>query len=237
MSEKVKVLLIEDEFIIAEELKEKLESYGYEVHGPMDNAEEAIKEIDSLKPDVCLVDINLEGKLNGLDFAEAIVDKNIAIIFLTALSDEKTLERAKSIGPAAYIIKPYEEKNLAVAIDLAFSQLSDSEKADEYLIADSFFIKENFKFNKVNLEDILYLEAKGSYTEIVTPNKKYTLSLNLKTISSKVDNSNFQRIHRSYVVNVSKIDAFDGNQVIIAENKIPIANSYREEFLKRFKFL
>ncbi|QNL21782.1 response regulator [Hyphobacterium sp. CCMP332] len=234
----VKVLIVEDDFIISEELKQRLLGFGYKVLGPVDNTQEAENLIRTESPDVLLLDINLNGKEDGISLAERILASHqVAIIFLTALSDEKTLIRAKKIKPAAYIIKPYEERNLAIAIDVAFSNLSDQKLDNGYLIKDSFFIKDANRFTKIRLVDILFIEAKGSYSIITTENKSYTLTINLKNLLSKFSGSALYRIHRSYVVNIKQIEAFDGHQVIIGKYKLPVANSYKEAFFKRFRFI
>ncbi|MEQ8360610.1 MAG: response regulator [Cytophagales bacterium] len=239
MDQVVKVLIVEDDFIISEELKERLLRFGYKVLGPVDNAEEAEKLILSETPDVVLLDINLNGEEDGISLAEKILasKQQVAIIFLTALSDEKTLIRAKKIKPAAYIIKPYEERNLAIAIDVAFSNLSDQKLDNGYLIKDSFFIKDTNRFSKIQLSDILFIEAKGSYSVITTETKTYTLTINLKNLLSKFSGSTLYRIHRSYVVNIKQIEAFDGHQVVIGKHKLPVASSYKEEFFKKFRFI
>lgn len=238
MNPEVKVLVVEDEFIIAEELREKLLQFGYTVLGPVDNAGEAEDLIRTEKPDILLLDINLKGKIDGITLAERVIDNyQLAIIFLTALSDEETLLRAKKIRPAAYIIKPYEDKNLAIAIDVAFSNMSDEKMENGYLINDSFFIKEQHRFTKIRLEDILYIEANGSYSEIVTEQKIFTLAINLKNLISKFGRSSLYRIHRSYVVNINKINAFDGQQVVIQNHKLPVASSYKDDFFNKFRFI
>lgn len=239
MENKVKIVIVEDEFIIAEELKEKLIQFGYKVFGPFDNSDEALKEIGILKPDVVLMDINIKGTMDGVELAEKVSKEGeIAIIFLSALSDSSTVERAKKIKPAAYIIKPYEDRNLAIAIDLAFSNIAENKESENsFLINDKFFIKENNRFVKIRLEDVYYLEAQGSYTELHTNHKVYTMSMNLKNLSSKIANENLQRVHRSFVINIEKIQAFDGNQVIVNNIKIPVASSYKDDLFKKFKFI
>lgn len=206
----------------------------------MDNAEEALSLIEEVQPDILLLDINISGEKDGVTLAQEVVGKyNLAIIFLTAFSDLKTLSRAKKVKPAAYIIKPYEDTNLAVAIDLAFSNLADTQASNQnaYWVKDCFYIRDTNHFCKVKLNDILYIEAKGSYSQIMTEQRNITVSMNLKTLLNKISLPQLYRIHCSFAVNVNKVDAFDGNQVIIGGITIPIGPGQREAFLARFRFI
>jgi DNA-binding LytR/AlgR family response regulator len=237
----IKVLILEDELIVAEELKEILSGNGYEVIGTANSGEKALRLAQRNLPDVALLDINVKGDLDGIEVAEKLLDQNdVAIIFLTAYSDQAIVERAKQIKPAAYIVKPFNEKNLNIAIDLAFTNinsLNSSNESHNYLINDRIFIKENNRFHKVRLEDVILVEAVGSYSKVHTLEKNYTLSFNLKALETRLQSSEFFRIHRSFLVNIKRITAFEGNRVFINELEIPVGTGYRKEFLSRFKFL
>lgn len=237
---KVKVLIVEDELIIAEELKEKLLLIGYEVFGPTDEPQKAIEIAIKEQPDILLLDINLNAEIDGVELAVQLREKvNAGIIFLTAYGDSKTINRAKKVKPAAYMLKPYDDKNLAVAIDLAFANLSadNAEMENAYLVNNAFFVKEKQHFVKINLNDIMFIEAKGSYSDLVTYQKTITISMNLKNLLAGIDTSDIYRIHRSFAINIHKIEAFDGSQVVIGNKKLPIASNYKEDFLQRFRFI
>src|SRR5688572_13500826 len=109
--EKAKVLIVEDEALIADNLGAILEDLHYEVTDICASADEALKSIKSDPPSVCLLDVNIEGEIDGIDLAELIKKKlDVPHIFITSFSDSTTVERAKNTGPAAYIIKPYTQK-------------------------------------------------------------------------------------------------------------------------------
>ncbi|WP_319561541.1 EAL domain-containing protein [Marispirochaeta sp.] len=115
-----KILIVEDERIIAIDLQRRLENFGYQVTGVVATGRQAIESVESTPPDIILMDIMLSGDMDGIDTAEIIKDRfEIPVMFLTAYSDEKTLERAKHVEPLGYILKPFKEKELYTSIDIA----------------------------------------------------------------------------------------------------------------------
>ncbi|MGK5092619.1 response regulator [Deltaproteobacteria bacterium TL4] len=115
-----KILIVEDEYIVAESLKNKLENLGYEVVDLVNSGEDAINSTDQLKPNLILMDIMLEGSMDGVEAAEIIhKTHDIPIVFLTAYSDESTLQRAKVTEPFGYIIKPFKERELHSTIEIS----------------------------------------------------------------------------------------------------------------------
>ncbi|MGD2245734.1 MAG: PAS domain S-box protein [Candidatus Aminicenantes bacterium] len=117
---KKKILIVEDERIVAEDIKMKLELSGYSVAGIVSSGKEAIKKSEKLGPDLVLMDIVLEGKMNGIKAAGVILSRfNIPVVYLTAYSDKKTLARAKVTEPFGFIIKPFEAQEIFTAIEMA----------------------------------------------------------------------------------------------------------------------
>lgn len=118
--EQIKILVVEDESIVAMDIKHRLESLDYEVPAIISSGEEAVIKAKDTRPDLVLMDIVLKGELDGIDAAQLIKDKyDIPVVYLTAYSDEKTLKRAKITGPFGYIIKPFEDRELHSAIEIA----------------------------------------------------------------------------------------------------------------------
>lgn len=116
----VKILVIEDESIVAMDIKRRLENMNYQVPEIISSGEEAIENTLQISPDLVLMDIVLRGEVDGIKAAQVIKDKyNIPVVYLTAYSDEKTLKRAKITGPFGYIIKPFEDRELHSAIEVA----------------------------------------------------------------------------------------------------------------------
>jgi PAS domain S-box-containing protein len=114
------ILVVEDEAIVAEAIKRRLKKLGYVVHATAGRGDEAIKKAEENHPDLVLMDIVLHGEMDGIEAAEQIrIRFNIPVVYLTAYSDEKTLLRAKITEPFGYIIKPFKERELQVAIEIA----------------------------------------------------------------------------------------------------------------------
>jgi CheY-like chemotaxis protein len=114
------ILIVEDEEIVAMDIKDMLTDLGYNVQGMASSGEEAIKEIEKGNPDIVLMDIMLGEEKDGITTAEEIRSSfNIPVIYLTAYADDTTLERAKKTAPYGYILKPFQEKELNTAITMA----------------------------------------------------------------------------------------------------------------------
>lgn len=117
---KDRILVVEDEAIVARDICKRLEDMGYKVAGTADNGDVAIEKVRELNPDLVLMDIVIKGKNDGIFVAEKIKSEmNIPLIFLTAYTDEETLGRAKITGPFGYVIKPFNDRDLNVTIQMA----------------------------------------------------------------------------------------------------------------------
>jgi two-component system response regulator AtoC len=123
-----KILIVEDEFIVARDLKKRLAQFGYEVAGTVASGEEAIIAAEERRPDLVLMDIMLEGNIDGIEAAKSIRDKlNIPVIYLTSHSDDVLLQRAKVTSPFGYLIKPFEVRELQATLEMALYK-SDMER-------------------------------------------------------------------------------------------------------------
>ena len=136
MSDEKQILVVEDEILIAEGLQRKLKAMGYAVPVIVSSGEEAIKKTKENNPDLVLMDINLYGKMDGIEAASKIHSfSDIPVIYLTAYADNKTLERAKITEPYAYLIKPFKDRELQINLEIAFyknkmeKMLKESEKS------------------------------------------------------------------------------------------------------------
>jgi PAS domain S-box-containing protein len=120
METKVKILVVEDERIVAEDIRTSLKKLGYEVAAVVSTGKEALKIIGRLQPDLILMDVVLRMEMNGIQTAEKIrMQHDVPIIYLTAYADDETLEKAKKTEPYGYILKPFEDRELQTAIEMA----------------------------------------------------------------------------------------------------------------------
>ena len=132
----IKILVVEDEVIVAEDIGFRLKKLGYIVTATVASGEEAIEKIAENRPDLVLMDIVLKGDMDGVTAAEKIRNRvNIPTVFLTAYADDQTLQRAKLTNPFGYIIKPFQQNDLRVAIEIALHRHEIETKMQETLKA------------------------------------------------------------------------------------------------------
>lgn len=114
------ILIVEDEAVVRMDIEEKLQSMGYQVSDYASSSEEAIRKVEELRPNLVLMDIKIEGNLDGIDTADQIKNRfNIPVVFATAHADEKTIKRARATQPFGYILKPINENELHAAVEIA----------------------------------------------------------------------------------------------------------------------
>ncbi|MGZ5222084.1 MAG: LytR/AlgR family response regulator transcription factor [Chitinophagaceae bacterium] len=245
----IKILVVEDEMIIAAKISMQLTSLGYEVTGILPRGEEALLHMEENKPDIVLLDINLKGRIDGIETAALMQQRNnIPIIYLTANSDEATFNRAKPTRPYAFISKPFKQLDLQRAIELTISRMAANdnqvhieshtgEEEQPFILSDRIFVRHREKMIKIMVADILYMEADRNYSRIFTQHKEYLLSVTLKTIEEKLSMQLFMRIHRSYIINITHVDEVAEGHLIIAQKPIPLGTGMREQLLQRIKTL
>ena len=245
MIEKTKILIVEDEMIIAANISLQLNELGYEVTGIIPRGEEALMHIKSETPDILLLDINLKGELDGIETALAMQKTHdIPIIYLTANADDAHFNRAKETHPYGFIAKPFKKLDLQRAIELTISQVNLKEESKEdsvsqntgaTVLRDCIFVRHLNSMVKVNITDILYIEAERNYCRIFTNNKEYLLVMTLKEMDNKLPAKHFLRIHRSFIINISQITEIATSHIVIGKKAIPISKSVKKELLKRLQ--
>ena len=241
----LQITIVEDELIVSEDLKEILLDEGYDVTGCFESAEEALIHLAHVKPDLVMIDIRLKGKLSGIDLAEELrKSQPIPIIFVTANTDEATYQLARRTRPQAFLVKPFNARALIAAVDLALFNFSEDNTAEAIVdsalldrkdfhgtIQDGFFIREGGRHKKIRLNDLLFIEADGSYAKLVTNTGQHVITQNLSTFLRKANLPLLVRVHRSYIINVNRVDSFDESYVYIDKYPIPVSKTYRSEFL------
>ncbi len=239
--DKIKILVVEDELIIADNICDALEDLGYEALEPAINYTEALIRIEEEKPDIAILDIQLSGKKTGIDIAKKIRESyNFPFIFLTSNSDAYTLNQAKEVMPPAYLVKPFSKEELYTSIEIAlfnFSNKIGKIDKDNLIIKDSIFIKEKGSYTKLNFDDILYLKSAHVYIEIILKkHQKIVVRTSLNDILEKL-NKNFIRIHRGYIVNIQYLTQITQNSVKIFNDEIPIGKKYKEDILNKINLI
>lgn len=236
------ILIVEDDHQIAESLSDILEILDHKVVGIADSYEEAVKYFEQEDVELALLDIQLNGEKSGIDLAEKIkADYHIPFVFTTAFADKETIKKASIHGPYGYIVKPYGMKDINAGIEIAIQNHKNfknfGEEEGGVLNKESLFVKSNSRIVRINIEDILFVEAKGDYAVFKTVNKGYIVSSTFKNIEDKLDMNKFIRVHRSYIVNVDKVVDIEENNLLINDQVIPISRSQKSNLLKRLNMI
>jgi DNA-binding LytR/AlgR family response regulator len=362
-------MIVEDEMIVAKDLQRILKKLNYETTDPFASGRKALEQLEFLRPDFVLLDINLKGDMDGIQLAEHIMhDYGVPFVFITAFSDKQTLNRAKMVEPYGYIIKPFSEDDIRTTIELALYKhsrdieqrsksntfadaldnieqgiiitdalqkvifinrtaeslagvprselvgndilaalkLADESAKNNFLklidpdeknggqnkdtdialgrnkvhistfpvntsnqqsggmaivmtqagtnngapsttteknlisfleniySSNGFFLKKDAKFVRVNFKDILYIEAMDNYVILkITGGEQYVLHSSMKDIESRVPQLTFARVHRSYIVQVEKVQSIEENILVIEGHRIPVGKSYKDALMER----
>ena len=239
----IKILVIEDELLIAEDIRMHLEKLSYDVIGIASSFNEVKEIIDSATPDIALVDIMISGNKDGIETASYLKEHlKIPIIFLTSHADKPTIERAKQVNPDGYLVKPFNSNDLFTSIEIAFSnhvkhsmseKESESHPEDSFILKDCIFIKKDYLLVKIKFDELRYIKSDGNYVEIFCENKKFLTRSTLKDFIQKLPPNRFVQVHKSYAINIEYIDAIEYSNLIIGKETIPLSRSYAEE-LKKF---
>jgi len=375
---KIRILVVEDESIVAKDIQKSLEKLGYEVPATASSAQSAYEKLQSFSPDLVFLDIRLKGDEDGIHIAEHIKEHyNIPVIFLTSYVDQETLDRAKVTEPYGYIVKPFNDSDLKTTVEMALFKFSRdrevrenqkrlanalgrveeaiiitdtdgrvsylNEKAenmfgyttmmvlgsdvnqlfsveedngqafsrerlislmknnkewsdesctisakkegkklkcsitispihdekdhligaatvitdaaasishssveqvgqqvtllDNQVIQNSFFVKKGSMLVKVYLDNIQWIQAMDNYVIIQTNSDQFVIHSTMKDIELKLPQTQFLRVHRSYIIPIDKINVLDENTVLIGDKTIPIGKSYKDTFMARLNFL
>ena len=235
----IKILLVEDEVLVAEDIAADLMEYGFNVVDMVISGEECLQKHEQHNPDVVIMDINIKGKIDGIETAKLLNEKKVVpIVYLTANSDLTTMQRVLDTFPAAFISKPYTKVDLIMAIELAFNSFNlKNQYSSKQEISDSIFIKTTNQYKKIKFTDILYIEAAGSYSTVRTRIEELAVSYNLSHFEKIIPPHLFKRIHRSCIINIEQVDALETNAVIINNKILPVSKPFYKEIMGLFKKL
>ncbi|MFW2375173.1 MAG: response regulator, partial [Cellulophaga baltica] len=218
MEQPIKILIVEDNVIIADDMQSMLEEIGYEIVDNVIVYEQAIEVLKTKQVDLVLIDIILASDKTGIDLGKHIREKyNIPFIFVTSNSDRATVENAKTVKPNGYLVKPFEQQDLYTSIEIALSSFNYNEKAagttsapteevtDDKLVSnsvlkDSIFVKKQHLYYRIQFGDIQFIKADNVYLEVNTVDKKFLVRSPLKDYLEKLPSNKFYRAHKSYIV-------------------------------------
>ncbi|MCB0519536.1 MAG: response regulator transcription factor [Lewinellaceae bacterium] len=240
----IKLMVLENESSKQEILDFFLRRIGIQDLQMANSYNNAIELFATYRPDVALLDIELGEEKTGLDVARFIKsNSNTPFLFITSNYTSELYEQARELKPHAFISREMNELNLRQAIELAIQNTALNERqptiskpSTAQVIDSDFYSKLGSKYKKINLEDILWVEVEGRYSIIKTTDGKKTLQQSsLREMDRRLPHKQFCRIHKSYIVNLSKVESVDiGNSIIfIGQVELPIGRNFKKEFLAR----
>lgn len=242
MSQQTRILIVEDDMIIAANISLQLSKLGYEVTGIESRGEDAINHARENHPDLILMDINLKGKIDGIATAKSVQKfLDIPIIYLTANADEASFQKAKETHPYAFISKPFNKLNLERTIALVVEKISEESverKTGDTMVEtleDRIFIRSQNKLVKVMLDEILFIEAERNYCNIITSDQIFTIVSPLSAFCEKMVSKDFLRVHRSFVVNIKKLDAVADSHLEINRKVIPVGKMFKDDLMRSIR--
>lgn len=243
MERPIRILIVEDNVIIADDMQSMLEEIGYEIVDNVIVYEQAEEVLKTQQVDLVLIDIILASDKTGIDLGKHIRENyDIPFIFVTSNSDRATVENAKTVKPNGYLVKPFEQQDLYTSIEIALSNFTygasgtakkntpseDDVPMSNSVLKDSIFVKKQHLYYRIQFGDIQFIKADNVYLEVNTIDKKFLVRSPLKDYLEKLPKNKFYRAHKSYIVNVDHIDAINSKDIMINNNLIPISKDFKE---------
>jgi two-component system response regulator LytT len=210
------ILIVEDEVLIAEYLKDTLISLGFNDIRLAHTKKDALESIASAQPALLLLDIRMEHELDGISIAQTMLKtEKIPFIFITAHSDKDIIQQALETQPSAYLTKPFKKMDVFASVCLALTPTNSEPK--------KFIFKDGHTTVSIFCSDILYVESECKYITVVTEEKKYTLRNSLEWCLKNLPENIFIRVHRSFIVNTEKIETKSSKSITIKNKIIPVS--------------
>lgn len=239
---KVDILLVEDINSIEIDVQNRLAELNYKVNSIVTSAQHAFEAIEKRKPDIVLMDIHLEGKYNGVEAASIIQkDYDLPVLFLSSETDFEILQQISDTQAYGFIEKPFQKAVLFANVELALNNHQNNsmqEKSNTKFgeakksVANnqSIFIRVDYKIKKIDYEHILFVEAMRDYVTIYTDKEKFITHTTMKNMLDKLPSDYFLRIHRSYIINLNKIDSLKYPDLFLEGHakSVPIGGHYKK---------
>ena len=204
------------------------------ISGECADAMEAYNLLQEQPVDLLFLDIELPG-MTGLELTRNLGNQRPVIIFTT--SKKEYAVEAFELNVADYIVKPITPSRFIQAVDRA-RQILESNKDEVKMDEDEFiFIRDSNIIRRLKIDEILFAEAMGDYVKLYTPQKFYAIHTTLKAVEERLPPAKFLRVHRSYIVAITKIDTIQDGALIINGKTVPVADAYRSSLSKRMNIL
>lgn len=225
---KLKTLIVDDEPMARKGLEEYVKDISFLEHvGSCENALKATEFLQNHAVDLMLLDINMP-HVTGIEFLKSL--ENPPLVIFTTAHPDYALE-SYSLDVLDYMVKPIMFDRFQKAVQKAHDyQLL---KVSAIPSPDFFFIKCDHVFEKVQFNDVLYIESMQNYCILHTPARKLIAYITLTGLEEKLPSNKFLKVHKSYVINLEKITALDGNDLFIGKAQIPVSRNLKDDVMKR----
>lgn len=246
---KIEILVLEDDKLemnlVKKALKDKYILYTAQT------GEEAIELLKMNKSiDIAILDIYIGGISQGIEVGKYISESRkgkCSIIFLTSASDRTTFERAKSLSPASFLIKPFNDLELNYAMELAIEKSVDEDLNFDWqssngavVFNQNFLVKKRDSWVKVSPAEIIFVEVDGRYCNLTTDKGDFLIQTSLSKFLKALDKSVFVQTHRNYAVNITRVKEFkSGDNIIVMDNDkaVFLSSRLKDIFLKHYMLL
>jgi two-component system, LytTR family, response regulator len=235
---RLKCIIVDDEPLALDILQDYIEKVPFlEFNGRFENAIEALNYLKVNETDLLLLDIQME-ELTGIQLLKILTDKPQVI--LTTAYASYALE-GYELDVTDYLLKPISFERFLLAVTKAWERKQSTLEVKEIMDTgmmvanprtDYFFVKTEYRLQKINFSDILFIEGQSDYLKIVLKEENIMTLQNFKRMEEVLPEGYFVRIHRSYIIALDKIEKVEKNRVSINGNELPIGDSYREEFYR-----
>lgn len=235
-----RILIVEDESLVAMDMERMLLNLGYDIIPNVNNYASAVQTIEQNKPDLVLLDITLNDTKTGIDLSALLQQQfRIPFIYVTSHSDRKTMDDALGTKPNGYLLKPFESNDLYTAIEVALSNYGGQDVMEQdntaMVCKDALFIKNDKNFVRVNIDDIQWIESEHNYLYIISEKGKHIIRSNFRDFQQHVSDAKFLQVHKSYMINLNKVDAFSHTDITINGKEIPLSRMYKDDFFACIK--
>jgi DNA-binding LytR/AlgR family response regulator len=230
----IKTIIVDDEPLALEVLEALISNMpNLQLVAKCENAFEANEVLQNNKIDLMFLDIQMP-QLNGVDFLKSLAHPP-HVVFTTAFPEFAV--EGFELNAIDYLLKPISMDRFLKAVNKVSDKMGAKSAENEEVAEQFFFVKADKKLVKINFDDIVYVEGLKDYVIIKTESTRVITLQTMKSLEEKLPSQSFKRIHRSFIVNMDKIQALDGNMVEVIEKgqvkHLPIGKNYRDELLDK----
>ena len=231
----MKCLIIDDDEMIIATLQHYIaQTEGLECIGAFVSAVEALPTLKEEQVDILLLDVEMPD-MSGMELMDVLNDMPNVIL---VTSKEEYAVKAFEYNVVDYLLKPVQYSRFLKSIDKV-EQLIEGRSKEIVLTSNNeldVFIKSDLKYVKININEIFFIEAMADYVMFhMGPNKRHIVHSTMKALEAKLPNASFIRVHRSYIININKIESAENAHINVSDKKVPIGASYRTSFFNRLK--